>query len=111
MERPDPERVRKWAELLGTGPLFAATAGLAWFAGSRLDERFGTSPWIMTCLVVLGVAGSFWKLVKTLQDLGELSGRRRPRRSSPDAPPGEFSGGRPARDDRAGETHDGSGGR
>jgi F0F1-type ATP synthase assembly protein I len=95
MEKPDPERLRNWAELLGTGPLFAASVTLGWYVGSSLDARLGTSPWLMTCLVILGVVGSFWKFIRTLQDMGELSRPKKRRSEGQDR----------------GKTDDGAGGR
>ena len=87
MESPGPDRIRKWAELASIGPILGITVAVAWYVGSSLDARFGTTPWLMICFVIFGIVGSFWRFIRTLQQFGELE-TRHGRRRGPE-PPGK----------------------
>jgi F0F1-type ATP synthase assembly protein I len=82
MVKPDPDRLRKWAELTGIGPLLAASVLVGYLAGSGLDALLGSAPWGMTGGVVLGAVGGFIEVVRLLKRLGEgPGGRPRTRRA------------------------------
>ena len=72
MARPDPERFRKWGQLAGIGPTLVAAVVAGWLLGSWLDQRLGTTPWIMLAGVLLGTAGGFLELVRVLKDSGAV---------------------------------------
>jgi ATP synthase protein I len=81
MAKPDPDRIRKWGQLAGIGPLLATAVVLGWYVGSKLDQWLGTAPWLMVLGVLLGTAGGFIELVRLLADLGE-TGKKPGRRGS-----------------------------
>lgn len=55
------------SEFAGIGIQFAAVVVLSAFAGVWLDERFGTSPFFVLLLVLLGAGGGFWSMVRRLR--------------------------------------------
>ena len=54
------KRTGNWAKSLGNAlsmaTSFAASVALGYFAGSYLDSRLGTAPYLMLILLLLGVA-------------------------------------------------------
>ena len=77
MAKPDPERLRKWGQLAGIGPLLAAAVIAGYLVGGWLDGKLGTTPWLMVAGVLLGSAAGFVELVRILKDLGEMGKKRK----------------------------------
>jgi len=58
-----------------------------YFIGTKLDEQFGTDPWITIAGVFVGGAGAFIELFRVL-NRGEKSSRRNKLRSNGNEAPG-----------------------
>ncbi len=54
------------AELAGVGLQFAGAILLFLFAGRWLDERLGTSPWLLIMGVFVGAGSGFYALYRRL---------------------------------------------
>ena len=52
------------SEFAGIGVQFAVTIVVFAFAGIWLDEKLGTSPWLVLVMVLGGSALGFWSLVR-----------------------------------------------
>jgi len=63
-------------DLAGLGVSFAATLIAFSFAGIWLDEKLGTSPWLLIVMVFLGAAGAFYLMYHKLMKGQRLSDRR-----------------------------------
>lgn len=61
MAHPPADGYTRYA---GVGLQFAATIGLFAWAGYALDDRLGTSPWLLIVGVFLGFAGAMISLVR-----------------------------------------------
>ena len=70
------------AEFAGLGLQLGMTIALFAFLGWWLDERLGTSPWLLLLLVFLGAAAGFYSIYRRV-----FPGSR------PEAGPGTRSGG------------------
>lgn len=72
-------------QLAAGGLQFTAAVILAVFAGIWLDEKLGTSPWMVVVLVFLGAAIGFYSLYRNLMKGQRLGDRRHPgeRREDP----------------------------
>lgn len=53
-------------EFAGIGLQFALTILVFVFAGVWLDNRLGTSPWLLLVLVFVGAAGGFYSMYRRL---------------------------------------------
>lgn len=89
MAKPDPDRIRKWGELAGIGPLLVASVVVGYLLGSYLDAKLGTTPWLLVVGVLLGTAAGFVQMVKMLQRIGETGKKKR----GPDGGGGRGPGG------------------
>ncbi len=54
------------AEVMGVGLQFAVAIIAFLFIGRWLDDRFGTSPWLLILGVMLGAAGGFYSMYRRL---------------------------------------------
>lgn len=57
-----------WKAALGVmsiGIEMGVAVAVGWFAGSWLDARLGTSPWLMYLFLALGIAAAFRGLWRT----------------------------------------------
>ena len=63
-------------EVAGAGFQFAAVVVLSVFAGIWVDEKLGTSPWLLIVLVFLGSALGFYSLYRNLMKGQRLGDRR-----------------------------------
>jgi F0F1-type ATP synthase assembly protein I len=75
--KPDRERLAgfKQVSLLTAIPIILAVGPLiGWWAGSYLDRRFGSEPYLMVLFIVLGFVASgreTWKLIKLASELAK----------------------------------------
>jgi F0F1-type ATP synthase assembly protein I len=53
-------------EVMGVGLQFAASILLFLFAGRWLDERWGTSPWLLIVGVFVGASAGFFAMYRQL---------------------------------------------
>lgn len=51
--------------VMSVGIEMGVAVSVGYFAGSWLDNRFGTTPWLMYLLLVLGIAAAFRGLWRT----------------------------------------------
>ncbi len=93
MAKPDPDRIKKWGELGGIGPLLVASVLVGAFLGSWLDGKLGTTPWLLVAGTLLGTAAGFVQLVKLLQRIGELGKKKRKRFGSESKPESDAGSG------------------
>ncbi|RMH42474.1 MAG: AtpZ/AtpI family protein [Deltaproteobacteria bacterium] len=42
---------------------------IGWWIGRWLDDRFGTTPWLMVLFVLFGVGAAFKAVIRTAQDI------------------------------------------
>jgi ATP synthase protein I len=72
-------------QLAAGGLQFTAAVVLAVFGGIWLDEKLGTSPWMVVVLVFLGASIGFYSLYRNLMKGQRLGDRRQPgeRRGDP----------------------------
>ena len=63
-------------EVAGAGFQFAAVVVLSVLGGIWIDEKLGTSPWILIVLVFLGAALGFYSLYRKLMKGQRLGDRR-----------------------------------
>ena len=72
-------------QLAAGGLQFTAAVVLAVFGGIWLDEKLGTSPWMVVVLVFLGASIGFYSLYRNLMKGQRLGDRRQPgeRREDP----------------------------
>ena len=64
-------------EVAGAGFQFAAVVVLSVFAGIWVDDKLGTSPWLLVVLVFLGSALGFYSLYRNLMKGTRLGDRRK----------------------------------
>jgi F0F1-type ATP synthase assembly protein I len=64
-------------QFAGAGFQFALTVVLGAFAGIWLDNKLGTSPWMVIVMVFLGSAIGFYLLYRNLMKSQRLGDRRR----------------------------------
>jgi F0F1-type ATP synthase assembly protein I len=64
-------------EVAGAGFQFAAVVVLSVFAGIWVDEKLGTSPWLLIVFVFLGSALGFYSLYRNLMTGTRLGDRRK----------------------------------
>ena len=64
-------------EVAGAGFQFAVVVVLSVLAGIWIDEKLGTSPWILIVLVFLGAALGFYSLYRNLMKGQRLGDRRK----------------------------------
>ena len=64
-------------EVAGAGFQFAAVVVLSVFAGIWVDEKLGTSPWLLIVFVFLGSALGFYSLYRNLMKGTRLGDRRK----------------------------------
>lgn len=57
--------------LFGSGIQLAAAVAVFFFAGRWLDEKLGTSPWLMLLGALLGAGGGMYKFIRTAIDVGK----------------------------------------
>ena len=55
------------SQFAGIGIQFAVTIVVFAFAGIWLDEKLGTSPWLVLTLVLGGAGLGFWSMVRRLK--------------------------------------------
>ena len=61
----------------GLGIQFAVAILLSVYAGSWLDRRFGTEPWLLLLTLLLGAGGTFYSIYRKLMaDLRREEERR-----------------------------------
>ena len=66
----------KYAQI---GLELAAGGGLGFWAGYRLDLRFGTAPWLMLLGAAVGMAAGFYLVVRELPGEKDFkSGKKQP---------------------------------
>jgi len=72
-------------QVAGAGFQFTVAVLLGAFAGIWLDEKLGTSPWLVIVLVFVGAAVGFYSLYRNLMKGQRLGDRRHPgeRREDP----------------------------
>ena len=63
-------------QFAGAGFQFTLSVLLGAFAGIWLDEKLGTSPWMVVVLVFLGAAIGFYSLYRNLMKSHRLGDRR-----------------------------------
>jgi ATP synthase protein I len=51
----------------------AAGLGLGVLAGWQLDRLFGTRPWLLIILTLLGAAGGLWNVIRTAERMHRLN--------------------------------------
>lgn len=51
---------------IGAGLTLAVTVGLFAYGGLWLDRQFGTKPWLMLLLVVVGIVGGMLHLIRVV---------------------------------------------
>lgn len=51
--------------MLLAGPL------VGWFIGSWLDKKFGTNPWLLIILLVLGTTASVRETIKIIKEISK----------------------------------------
>lgn len=72
----DPGRIwRTFAVTFSFGFTLAAGLWLGYAAGSWLDRRWGTEPWLALAGVALGVAAAFRALLRALRAVNGGGGR------------------------------------
>lgn len=49
---------------------------IGFFIGNYLDRKFGTSPWLMTLFILLGLAGSLRQTIRIIVKTGENSNKK-----------------------------------
>jgi F0F1-type ATP synthase assembly protein I len=64
-----------YARYAGLGFQLAATLALFTLGGWWLDERFGTSPWLLLLGVLLGFGGGLYALLKAVPGVGAKAKR------------------------------------
>jgi ATP synthase protein I len=70
-ERPDPKRSpppggTSGAAVAGLGMQFVVAILLFLFLGKWLDDRLGTTPWLLIAGVFLGASASFYSIYRRL---------------------------------------------
>lgn len=73
-------------EVMGVGLQFAGAILIFLFAGRWLDDRLGTSPWLLLLGVFIGAGGGFYSLYRQLVITPRE--RQQRRREQPDDRPG-----------------------
>ena len=58
--------VSDFGRFAGLGLTFALTMTVLGFAGSWLDGRFGTKPWLLVTGIALGAIGGFIRIVRSV---------------------------------------------
>ncbi len=53
-----------WGHFMGLGLQMAIGVGLGLWVGSRLDRRYGWSPWGTLVCTMLGMAGGMYLMIK-----------------------------------------------
>lgn len=70
------EKDRKLYRLLGVmstvGIALVASTFIGFYIGLKLDEYFGTSPWLTVVFLILGIAAGFRNLFMTAKRINEL---------------------------------------
>ena len=61
--------MRKAGPFLTMGWSIAISVALGTFAGYWLDNKFGTTPWLLIVGALLGIAAGFVELVRTVKKL------------------------------------------
>jgi ATP synthase protein I len=61
---------RKLAALSSLGLMLPSSIAVGLFMGYFLDKLFGTHPWMLSILTLLGVASGFLSLFRGLKKLG-----------------------------------------
>jgi F0F1-type ATP synthase assembly protein I len=56
----------------------AAAVGLGFWAGYRLDARFGTAPWAMLAGAASGLAAGFYLIIRKLPGEKEFKSVKKP---------------------------------
>ena len=65
------------AEVMGVGLQFAGAILLFLFIGRWLDDRFGTTPWLLILGVMVGAGGGFYSMYRRLVILPRERGKRK----------------------------------
>lgn len=68
--RESPSALRQVAALAGAGVQFAVTVSLCTAAGWWLDERYGTSPWLLLAGGLVGAVAAFYQFYRTVAAVG-----------------------------------------
>lgn len=58
--------LRSIAVASGAGMTILVSVGLGLWMGIRADEYFGTDPWGMICLSILGAASGLYSVIKQI---------------------------------------------
>lgn len=70
-DQPEESGWRKAGELGDMGLRFALFLTLCVWGGLKLDERWGSRPWLTLCGAVVGMAiGAWWAWLKLREMLG-----------------------------------------
>lgn len=69
MWRPDKESWIAALRFSTVGLEFGIGAALGYWAGSWLDERYGTKPYLALVLLLLGIAAAFASLIRRVREI------------------------------------------
>jgi ATP synthase protein I len=61
-----PGAIRSAGPLIGSGIQLATSVVVMFFLGRWLDDRFGTSPWLMIVGTFLGLGAGLFSFIKTI---------------------------------------------
>jgi F0F1-type ATP synthase assembly protein I len=62
---------RALAQIGNFGFTMAAAILLGYYLGSYLDQKFGTTPWLMLVLLILFIVGAFIKFLQSTRELNK----------------------------------------
>jgi ATP synthase protein I len=71
-----PPRIGSNGQFLTLGLQLALSVLVFFFLGKWLDDKFGTSPWLMLTGVVVGVTGGLIKFIVTAMRIGREEDRK-----------------------------------
>ncbi|MGA2623983.1 MAG: AtpZ/AtpI family protein [Bacteroidota bacterium] len=63
--------------LFGIGIQLAAAVVMMFFVGRWLDQRWGTTPWMMLVGTMVGAAAGFYQFIKTVNDVNKRESEKR----------------------------------
>jgi|SRR6185369_11014331 len=70
-DRDSLNAMRQLSPLLGAGAQMAAAVVLMFFAGRWLDEKWGTTPWMVLTGILFGSVAGFYQFFKAVQEAGK----------------------------------------
>lgn len=74
-KRGSPAASPQPAEVMGVGLQFAAAILVFLFLGRWLDDRLGTTPWLLILGVMVGAGGGFYSMYRRLVVLPRERGK------------------------------------